>query len=228
MHVVNSKCSTNMDAVLSILKRGILLQTLRRASMSVGDQAVQLSLSHRFFLTNSASVNRYWFRYFGSSSETIVIFFFRLRRSYTQYNSISDEDAYRRQSREEHHNKRSQESPASIVDISGQLIRLCGNALCSTIHSAGDSMADFIRSLIKNQNEKEKDLGLVLVILITIIASLMMLVFNGDRSIHHHHWDYFNPPDNSGKLWIQLLHIQKMTLNATWILCGSSVYSKIL
>lgn len=142
-----------------------------------------------------------WFRYFNSYSGTIVIFYFRLRKSYRQYNSISDEDAYHRQSHQEQHNRRARESPASIVDVSGQLIRLCGNALCSTINSAGNSMADFIRGLTKNQNEKEKDLGLTLVILITIIASLMMLVFNGDRSIHHHHWDYFNPPDNSGQFW---------------------------
>lgn len=79
------------------------------------------------------------------------------------------------------------------------MIRACGSALSSTLNTAGNSLIDMIRGLTKNQNDKEKDLSLVLVILIIIVASLMMLGISGDRSVHHHHWDYFNPPDNIGR-----------------------------
>lgn len=111
--------------------------------------------------------------------------------------SSSDEECSRRHHHHTHHGARGQDQ--TIADLSGQLIRACGRALSSSLNTAGNSIVDFLRGLTKNQDDQQKDLSLVLVILIIIVASLMMLGISGDRSVHHHHWDYFNPPDNIGR-----------------------------
>lgn len=112
--------------------------------------------------------------------------------------SSSDEECSRRHHHHHvHHPARGQD--LSIADLSGQLIRACGRALSSSLNTAGHSLFDFLRSLTKNQDDQQKDLSLVLLIIIIIVASLMMLGISGDRSVHHHHWDYFNPPDNIGR-----------------------------
>lgn len=122
----------------------------------------------------------------------------RQRKHTRRCESSSDEECHRRHHHHSHHHgARAPES--TISDLSGQLIRACGRALSSSIGTAGHSCVDFLRGLTKNQDDKQKDLSLVLVILIVIVASLMMLGISGDRSVHHHHWDYFNPPDNFGR-----------------------------
>lgn len=122
----------------------------------------------------------------------------RQRKHIRRCESSSDEECHRRHhSHSHHHGARAPES--TIADLSGQLIRACGRALSSSIGTAGHSCVDYLRGLTKNQDDKQKDLSLVLVILIVIVASLMMLGISGDRSVHHHHWDYFNPPDTFGR-----------------------------
>lgn len=109
----------------------------------------------------------------------------------------SDDECHRRHHGGSQSANRTPES--SISELSGQLIRACGRAINSSMNTAGNAMLDLIRSLTHSQDEKQKDLSLVLVILIVIIACLMMLGLAGDRSVHHHHWDYLNPPDHSGR-----------------------------
>lgn len=124
----------------------------------------------------------------------------RPRKHARRPESSSDDECNRRHHHHSHHGQSSSRSQdLSIADLSGQLIRACGRALSSSLNSAGHSLIDFLRSLTKNQDDHQKDLSLVLVILIIIVASLMMLGINGDRPVHHHHWDYFNPPDNLGR-----------------------------
>ncbi|XP_055321149.1 uncharacterized protein LOC129577686 isoform X3 [Sitodiplosis mosellana] len=124
----------------------------------------------------------------------------RPRKHARRPESSSDEECNRRHHHHPHHSQQSSRSQdLSIADLSGQLIRACGRALSSSLNTAGHSLVDFLRSLTKNQDDQQKDLSLVLVILIIIVASLMMLGISGDRSVHHHHWDYFNPPDNLGR-----------------------------
>lgn len=111
--------------------------------------------------------------------------------------SSSEEECSRRH--HHHHGGGARSQDSSIADLSGQLIRACGRALSSSLNTAGHSLFDFIRSLTKNQDDNQKDLSLVLIILIIIVACLMMLGISGDRPVHLHHWDYFNPPDNIGR-----------------------------
>lgn len=88
---------------------------------------------------------------------------------------------------------------SSVAELSGQLISACGRALNSSLNSAGNAIADLIRGIALDKDEKQRDIGLVLVILIVIVACLLMLGTNIDRSVHHHHWDYLNPPDHLGR-----------------------------
>lgn len=121
----------------------------------------------------------------------------RSRPKHSRRPESSSEDEFRRPHHHSHHSARGQDM--TIADLSGQLIRACGRALSSSLNTAGNSIVDFIRSLTKNQDDQQKDLSLVLVILIIIVASLMMLGISGDRSVHHHHWNFLNPPDNVGR-----------------------------
>lgn len=110
--------------------------------------------------------------------------------------SSSDDDDHRRH----HHGAHASRAPeTSVGELSGQLIRACGRALNTTMNSAGNALLDVIRGVTQNQDEKQKDISLVLVILIVIVATLMMLGMSADRSVHHHHWDYLNPPDHFGR-----------------------------
>ncbi|XP_031640007.1 uncharacterized protein LOC116351986 isoform X2 [Contarinia nasturtii] len=126
----------------------------------------------------------------------------RSRKHTRRAESSSDEECSRRHHHSHHGGgavARTNGQDLTIADLSGQLIRACGRALSSSLNTAGHSLVDFLRGLTKNQDDQQKDLSLVLVILIIIVASLMMLGISGDRSVHHHHWDYFNPPDNLGR-----------------------------
>lgn len=115
--------------------------------------------------------------------------------------SSSDDECHRRHHHHHHshHGAAGRSQDSSIADLSGQLIRACGRALNSSLNTTGHAIIDFIRSLTKNQDDQQKDLSLVLVILIIIVASLMLLGLSGDRSVHHHHWNFLNPPDNVGR-----------------------------
>lgn len=123
----------------------------------------------------------------------------RSRKHARRAESSSDGEYNRRPHHHPHHGQSSRSQDLSIADLSGQLIRACGRALSSSLNTAGHSLIDFLRSLTKNQDDQQKDLSLVLIILIIIVASLMMLGISGDRSVHHHHWDFLNPPDNLGR-----------------------------
>lgn len=107
--------------------------------------------------------------------------------------SSSDEESHRR------HHQHGRMPESTISELSGQLIRACGRAMHSSLNTAGNTLFDLLRGLTHSKDEKQKDLSLVLIIIIFIIASLMMLGMTGDRSVHHHHWDYLNPPDNTGR-----------------------------
>lgn len=84
-------------------------------------------------------------------------------------------------------------TPPSILNLSGQLVSACG----SEISRQSRSFMTFLRSASKD--ERRRDLHFVLFVFIIIIAGLFMIgMDHSDRNIHHHHWDFFNPPKNGG------------------------------
>ncbi|KAL7047962.1 hypothetical protein ACKWTF_003156 [Chironomus riparius] len=83
-------------------------------------------------------------------------------------------------------------SDQSVASLGGQFLRACGNSLIDS----GNQLMEILRASSKDENYH--DLHVALIILIVIIAGLY-LMSTGDKSVHHHHWDFFNPPENQGR-----------------------------
>lgn len=115
----------------------------------------------------------------------------RRRRYHRRRDSTSEEEEQREHRRNRQHNNRSPDP--SIGDLSGQLIRACGSAIGRTSVKLYAIMKE------KKQEMKRRDVSIGVAILIFVIAFLMIIGMIGERTVHHHHWDYMNPPDNSGR-----------------------------
>ncbi|XP_055631503.1 trichohyalin isoform X1 [Toxorhynchites rutilus septentrionalis] len=114
----------------------------------------------------------------------------RRRHHRSRRESTSEEEFQREQRRHGSHGTRSPEP--SIPMLGSQLIRACG----SSIRQTGDELMTILRASSKDENKR--DLHIALIILIVIVAGLMALGMSGEKAVHHHHWDYFTPPGNSG------------------------------
>ncbi|CAB0012372.1 unnamed protein product [Nesidiocoris tenuis] len=44
------------------------------------------------------------------------------------------------------------------------------------------------------ENDKRRDAQMAALILVVMLASLIILGLGAEQSVHHHHWDYLNPP----------------------------------
>lgn len=117
----------------------------------------------------------------------------RRRHQQRRKDSTSEEEYQKEQkSKSSHtssHNRSPEPSTSSVASLGGQLARACGNAL----KGSGSELMAILRASSKDENKR--DLHIALIILIVIVAGLI-LVGMGEKSVHHHHWDYFNPPDN--------------------------------
>ncbi|XP_077302002.1 uncharacterized protein LOC143922572 isoform X2 [Arctopsyche grandis] len=79
----------------------------------------------------------------------------------------------------------------SVAELSSQLFRACQNSVGRT--------ARYIMSYITSQfgsGENKKDMQMALVIVLVMIAGLILIGVGDGRTVHHHHWDFFNPPTN--------------------------------
>lgn len=115
----------------------------------------------------------------------------RRRRHHRSRRESTSEEEIQREPRKQRHGTRSPEP--SIPALGGQLIRACG----TSIRETGDEIMTILRASSKDENKR--DLHIALIILIVIVAGLMALGMSGEQNVHHHHWDYFNPPGNSGR-----------------------------
>ncbi|XP_062544547.1 uncharacterized protein LOC134211574 isoform X1 [Armigeres subalbatus] len=114
----------------------------------------------------------------------------RRRRHHRSRRESTSEEEFQREQRKQRHGTRSPEP--SIPALGSQLIRACG----ASIRETGDELMSILRASSKDENKR--DLHIALIILIVIVAGLMALGMSGEQSVHHHHWDYFTPPGNSG------------------------------
>lgn len=113
----------------------------------------------------------------------------RRKRHQTKRKESTSEEDYQR----EHRNKpRSGTSNDSVLALGGQFVRACGHAL----RESGGQMMEILRASSKDENKR--DLHIALIILILIVAGLILMGI-GEKPVHHHHWDFFNPPDNHGR-----------------------------
>lgn len=114
----------------------------------------------------------------------------RRRRHQNKRKDSTSEEEYQRDQRTR--NRGAPSGDQSILGLGGQFARACGNAL----RESGGHLMEVLRASSKDENKR--DLHIALIILIVIVAGLILMSM-GDKSVHHHHWDFFNPPDNHGR-----------------------------
>lgn len=79
----------------------------------------------------------------------------------------------------------------SVSELSFQLFRACQNSVSRSVRH----ILSYISSHFGGGEDK-KDVQMALVIFLVMIAGLIMLGVGDGRTVHHHHWDFFNPPNN--------------------------------
>jgi hypothetical protein len=130
--------------------------------------------------------------------------------SFYQLRDPSEEDPAPRHRRRRHHPKRRESTSEeeyqqkdqrqrprsggeqSITALGSQFARACGNALIDS----GSQLMEILRASSKDENKR--DLHVAIMILVIIVAGLFLMNV-GEKSVHHHHWDFFNPPENPGR-----------------------------
>lgn len=78
----------------------------------------------------------------------------------------------------------------TITEAGAQFLRVCHNSISRTIRNMFNSFMSYISG-----TEDKKDVQMALVIFLVLIAGLIMFGLSDSRTIHHHHWEFFNPPD---------------------------------
>lgn len=112
----------------------------------------------------------------------------RRRQKQLISNSSSEEE---QQLQPQSSSRRRQRTPeASIPQLTGQLTRACGTAIDRAIKRL---IAHLTNNVLDNSDGRQ-DLHVMVVVLLILIAGLILLGFGGTRSVHYHHWEYFNPP----------------------------------
>lgn len=114
----------------------------------------------------------------------------RHRRHHNKRKDSTSEEDFQREHRSKPRSGGSSEP--SALALGGQFMRACGNAL----RDSGSQLMEILRA--SSKDESKRDLHIALIILIVIVAGLILMGM-GDKSVHHHHWDFFNPPDNNGR-----------------------------
>lgn len=115
----------------------------------------------------------------------------RRRRHQNKRKDSTSEEDYQREHRSKSRGGASG-GDQSILSLGGQFARACGNALCDS----GGQLMEILRASSKDENKR--DLHVAIIILIIIVAGLILMGM-GEKPVHHHHWDFFNPPDNHGR-----------------------------
>lgn len=79
----------------------------------------------------------------------------------------------------------------SIPQLTCQLARACSNAAERQMKR----LISHITTHVLNNADGQQDLHVTIAILLVLIAGLILLGFGeGRTTVHHHHWEFFNPP----------------------------------
>ncbi|XP_068632349.1 uncharacterized protein [Battus philenor] len=80
----------------------------------------------------------------------------------------------------------------TVTESGAQFLRACHNSITRTIRNIFNSFMSYI-----NGHEDKKDVQMALVIFLVLIAGLIMFGLSDSRTVHHHHWEFLNPPDTN-------------------------------
>ncbi|KAL3285038.1 hypothetical protein HHI36_019165 [Cryptolaemus montrouzieri] len=83
----------------------------------------------------------------------------------------------------------------SIPQLSGQLLSACSivtrNRIKRLIEQVNSNISNIANA---NPESNRQDVQVIIVILLVLIAGLLLLGYGDGRTVHLHHWEYFNPP----------------------------------
>ncbi|CAH0746559.1 unnamed protein product [Diatraea saccharalis] len=79
----------------------------------------------------------------------------------------------------------------TIGEAGAQFLRVCQSSISRVFRNMFNSFMSYISG-----TEDKKDVQMALVIFLVLIAGLIMFGLSDSRTIHHHHWEFFNPPDS--------------------------------
>ncbi|XP_013136558.1 PREDICTED: uncharacterized protein LOC106101767 isoform X2 [Papilio polytes] len=80
----------------------------------------------------------------------------------------------------------------TVTESGAQFIRACHHSITRTIRNIFNTFMSYIHG-----HEDKKDMQMALVIFLVLIAGLIMFGLSDGRTVHHHHWEFFNPPDGN-------------------------------
>lgn len=78
----------------------------------------------------------------------------------------------------------------TITEAGAQFLRVCQSSISRTFRNIFNVFMSYI-----NRTEDKRDVQMAMVIFLVLIAGLIMFGISDSRTIHHHHWEFFNPPD---------------------------------
>lgn len=109
------------------------------------------------------------------------------RRPLRRLSRSSSEEEPRTISRHARHTR----SPEpSVLQLTSQLATASAVSIKRTI----SHLLHYISTHILGTPEGKQDLQVALILILILIAGLILLGFGGSKTIHLHHWEYFNPP----------------------------------
>ncbi|OWR54274.1 hypothetical protein KGM_208372 [Danaus plexippus plexippus] len=79
----------------------------------------------------------------------------------------------------------------TITEAGVQFLRVCQNSISRTFRNIVNTFTSYISG-----TQNKHDMQVAMVIFLVLIAGLIMFGLSDSRTIHHHHWEFFNPPDN--------------------------------
>lgn len=80
----------------------------------------------------------------------------------------------------------------TVVEAGAQFLRVCQSSISRTLRHMFNTLMSYI-----SNTEDKRDVQMALVIFLVLVAGLIMFGLSDSRAIHHHHWEFFNPPDGN-------------------------------
>ncbi|CAG9558207.1 unnamed protein product [Danaus chrysippus] len=78
----------------------------------------------------------------------------------------------------------------TVTEAGFQFLRVCQNSISRTFRNIVNTFMSYISG-----TQNKHDMQVAMVIFLVLIAGLIMFGLSDSRTIHHHHWEFFNPPD---------------------------------
>ncbi|XP_038216262.1 uncharacterized protein LOC119835486 isoform X1 [Zerene cesonia] len=78
----------------------------------------------------------------------------------------------------------------TIKEAGAQFIRVCHNSISRAVRNVFNSFMSYVSGV-----QDKRDVQMAMVICLVLVAGLIMFGLSDSRTVHHHHWEFFNPPD---------------------------------